>query len=255
MTPRKRGAPVGNKNALKHGFYSHAFTKEEQRERLSPARGGLQPEINLFKILIARTVRMLKPIGENSAPSFHESIAALYAVSMAVSRLNSFYRTNEELYAESDADLIEFYKNLGFTQEQIDEELYGPTQKARRGQVGNTNALKHGFYASVFKPDEIRKLEKITKAELNDEIALLRVLIKRTVVSMSVLSNLNSFDYLRGIRIITFAGSCVEKLERTRKLVFDEPMTVGKLLIQAIEKMDAERIAAGLGSLSPLADK
>jgi len=80
-------------------------------------------------------------------------------------------------------------------------------------------------------------------------------LIKRTVVSMSVLSNLNSFDYLRGIRILTFAGSCVEKLERTRKLVFDEPVTLGKLLIRAVEDLDAERIAAGLGSLSPLADK
>jgi hypothetical protein len=254
MKSHKRGAPAGNKNALKHGFYSHALTKEERRDRLSPARYGLQPEINLFKILIARTVRMLKPIGENSAPSFHESIATLYAVSMAVSRLNSFYRTNEELYAESDADLIEFCTRLGFTQEQIEMELCGPPEKIRRGQVGNTNALKHGFYASVFKPDEIRKLEKITKAELDDELALLRVLIKRTVVSMDVLSNLALFDYLRGIRLITFAGACVEKLERTRKLVFDEPMTTGKLLTRAIEDLDAERIAAGLGSLSPLAD-
>ena len=27
--PRKRGAPRGNKNAWKHGFYSHLFTREE----------------------------------------------------------------------------------------------------------------------------------------------------------------------------------------------------------------------------------
>ena len=140
---------------------------------------------------------------------------------------------------------------MGFTQEQIEIELYGPAPKTRRGQVGNTNAMKHGFYASVFKPDEIRKLDKITKAELNDEIALLRVLIKRTVVSMNAFSNLNRFDYLRGIRVITFAGSCVEKLERTRKLVFGEPVTTEKILTQAIDQWNAERIAAGLGSIDP----
>ncbi len=235
MTPRKRGAPVGNKNALKHGFYSHAFTKEEQREWIS-AKGGLQPEINLFKVLIARTARMLKPIGENSAPSFHESIATLYVVSMAVSRLNSFYRTNEKLYAASDNSLIEFFTGLGFTQEEIDNEIYGAGERTRGGQVGNTNALKHGFYASVFNPGEIRKLEKITKAEINDEIALLRVLIKRTVVSMNGQSNLDIFDYLRVIRVITFAGSCVEKLERTRKLVFDEPVTLHKILMKAVDE-------------------
>ena len=116
MTSRKRGAPVGNKTALKYGFYSHAFTKEEQREWIS-AKGGLQPEINLFKVLIARTARMLKPMDENSVPSFHESVAALYVVSMAVSRLNSFYCTNEKLYAALDACLMELCKSLGFTQE------------------------------------------------------------------------------------------------------------------------------------------
>ncbi len=88
----------------------------------------------------------------------------------------------------------------------------------------------------MFNPGEIRKLEKITKAEINDEIALLRVLIKRTVVSMNGLSNLDIFDYLRGIRVITFAGSCVEKLERTRKLVFDEPVTLHKILMKAVDE-------------------
>ena len=95
--------------------------------------------------------------------------------------------------------------------------------------------MKHGFYASVFKPGEIRELEKITKAEINDEIALLRILIKRTVISMNSLSALDKLDYLRGIRVITFAGSCVEKLERTRKLVFDEPVRLNKLLEAAVD--------------------
>jgi hypothetical protein len=234
---RKRGAPPGNKNALKHGFYSRAFTKEEQCEWESATNGRLQPEINLFKVLIARTARMLKPINENPAPSFQESLAMLYVVSMAITRLNSFYRTNERLHSTNDDGLIELCKRLGFTQEEIDAEIYGAGTRTRGGQVGNTNALKHGFYASVFKPGEIRKLEEMNKTEINDEIALLRVLIKRTVVSLYCLSNLDIFDYLRGIRVITFAGSCVEKLERTRKLVFDEPVTLQKILMEAVDDL------------------
>ena len=31
MTKRKRGAPRGNRNALKHGFYSAAFKEQERR--------------------------------------------------------------------------------------------------------------------------------------------------------------------------------------------------------------------------------
>jgi len=237
---KKRGAPPGNKNALKHGFYSRVLTIEEQREWKSAAKGRLQPEINLFKILIARTASLLKPLGENPAPSFHESLSMLYVVSMAIARLNSFYRTNEKLFGASDDSLIELFNRLGFTREEIDNEIYGTGERTRGGQVGNTNALKHGFYASVFKPGEIRKLEKMDKIEVNDEIALLRFLIKRNVVLMDGLSALDFFDYLRGVRVITFAGSCVEKLERTKRLVFDESTELEKIISDSLRDINEE---------------
>jgi len=83
MTEKKRGAPPGNKNALKHGFYSRAFTKEEQREWKSAAKNRLQPEINLFKVLIARTASMLKPIGvSHSLPSGHPEIGGIWQLSL-----------------------------------------------------------------------------------------------------------------------------------------------------------------------------
>ena len=49
----------------------------------------------------------------------------------------------------------------------------------RGGQPGNTNALKHGFYTKNFSPAECRDLQAINADVLSDEIALLRVLIKR----------------------------------------------------------------------------
>lgn len=217
-----RGAPKGNKNARKHGFYSHTFTEEEHRQWKSATSGRLYPEIKLFKVLIARTASLLKPLGENSAPSFQESLSMLSTVTLAVARLNSFYRTNEKLDSV-DSDLPdEFLTRMGFTRNQTDMEIYGPGKKLRGGQLGNANALRHGFYASIFKPEEILKLDKVEKHEIDDEIAFLRTLIKRTVASLYDQTDLSRLEYLKAVRVITYAGSCVERLECTKNAICPE---------------------------------
>jgi hypothetical protein len=55
----------------------------------------------------------------------------------------------------------------------------GNGRKKRGGQLGNTNALKHGFYTKNFSLSERQGLESINEIVLADEIALLRVLIRR----------------------------------------------------------------------------
>jgi hypothetical protein len=229
--PPKRGAPKGNKNARKHGFYSRVFTEEEQREWKSAAGGQLQPEINLFRVLIARTAQRLMSADARSF-SFMENLAMLQAVSMAVARLNSLCRTNEKLYSADNKSDLEFIDRLGLTEEESKSESYATGEKSLGAQPGNTNALKHGFYASVFKPEEIRKLETIKNNEVDDEIALIRVLIKRTVASMFEQTDLDLLDYLKAIRVITYAGSCVEKMECTKKLVNPHPTMMDYLFKQ-----------------------
>lgn len=46
-------------------------------------------------------------------------------------------------------------------------------------QPGNVNAWKHGFYSRRFKLLELCDLEAVLSNSLNDEIALLRVVIRR----------------------------------------------------------------------------
>ena len=217
-----RGAPKGNKNAQKHGFYSHTFTEEEHREWKSAASGRLHPEIKLFKVLIARTASLLKPLGENSSPSFQETLVMLSTVTLTVARLNSFYRTNEKLDSVDSDIPIEFLTRMGFTREQTDLEIYGPAKKLSGGQSGNANALRHGFYASVFKPEEILKLDKVEKHEIDDEIAFLRTLIKRTFASLYDQTDLSLLEHMRAVRVITYAGSCVERLECTKMAICPE---------------------------------
>lgn len=216
---KRRGAPKGNKNARKHGFYSQAFTEEEHSQWKFTASGRLHPEIKLCKVLIARTSARLKPLDDDSAPSFQESLAMLSTVTLAVARLNSFYRTNAKLESDDNNIPDGFLTRLGFNQEQTEREIYGPGKKPGGGQLGNANALRHGFYASLLKPEEIRKLDKIKENEIDDELAFIRILIKRTVALLEDQIGLGWLEYLRAVRVITFAASCVERLECTKKCI------------------------------------
>jgi len=54
-----------------------------------------------------------------------------------------------------------------------------PVKRKRGGQPGNTNAFKHGFYTKNFSLAELRGLQASEGIVLGDEIALLRVLIRR----------------------------------------------------------------------------
>lgn len=51
--------------------------------------------------------------------------------------------------------------------------------RSKGAQPGNINALKHGFYSSQFSDLELNDLESALGVGLGDEIALLRVLIRR----------------------------------------------------------------------------
>jgi hypothetical protein len=55
----------------------------------------------------------------------------------------------------------------------------GTVKRKRGGQPGNSNAYKHGLYSKNFSLAERRSLEAANGVVLGDEIALLRILIRR----------------------------------------------------------------------------
>ena len=66
-TPKKSpGAPKGNTNALKHGFYSRSFRAVEQTELNEFDPASLQNEIELMRVFILRTAEL----GEQAAHNF-----------------------------------------------------------------------------------------------------------------------------------------------------------------------------------------
>src|SRR3990172_11869602 len=110
--PRKAGAPRGNKNAWKHGFYSHLFTREEALALSRPVKGQMQDEINLFKVLIDRVACQLNSADQQPL-SFKEHVLALHVVTMAIARMNSFYHTNKWFFVDKDEHIQEFSQRLG----------------------------------------------------------------------------------------------------------------------------------------------
>jgi hypothetical protein len=91
-TPKKKtsrpGAPPGNHNALKHGFYSSHFSPDEINWLDNNLEGGLKSEQDLLRVLIRHTVTAMQ--SENM--SYEHHIVALRTICLAMARLQAIYR-------------------------------------------------------------------------------------------------------------------------------------------------------------------
>ena len=92
---RKRGAQLGNKNRLTHGFYSASFTKNETNSLDTDIKGEFQDELSLLYVLIKRTVQSI-----NNDPDVPPDVYlnALRAVTQAIARIESIRRSQHYLY-------------------------------------------------------------------------------------------------------------------------------------------------------------
>jgi hypothetical protein len=86
---RKRGAPLGNTNNLKHGYYSSRFKKGETDDLEGYEFSGLQDEIVMMRVLIRRVVERSGDV-ENLA----HAVSLLRAMSLASISLTRLIRTH-----------------------------------------------------------------------------------------------------------------------------------------------------------------
>ena len=277
---RRPGAPRGNHNALKHGFYSRQFTRQESTDLSQPIMGCMQDEIIFFKVLIDRISRRMsreaassrhlasrgheapgKPAGAHPL-SFQESVLNLQVVAMAISRLNSFYQTNRLIDITNDDQVIDFLRERGFTEQQIRLEWYGGDAVSSSHTPLSSrasNSITHGFYASEFTPEELDRVSRWSKKDLKDEIALLRILIKRTYASILHHEMAHSdddeadrsaqIDCLHAYKILIYAASCLERLERSvgaTQRVARPPLGILNRALQEIHAEMAEKKSQGL---------
>lgn len=102
-------------------------------------------------------------------------------------------------------------------------------RRKRGGQPGNNNALKHGFYSHSFTRLENERLDTGIKGELDDEEALLNVLIDRTFESTNM-QEMSHDNYLMTLRAVALAVGRIESIHRSRKAIYETETSIEKAL-------------------------
>ncbi len=88
---RPRGAPKGNLNALKHGFYSRQFHSAEAAD-LDDFENTLEHEISLLRVMIRRTMELADGIDDLTLAT-----RVLDSLSSASNRLSNLLRAQKNL--------------------------------------------------------------------------------------------------------------------------------------------------------------
>jgi hypothetical protein len=117
----------------------------------------------------------------------------------------------------------------------------GNSRRKRGGQPGNTNALKHGFYTQNFSPAERKGLAAANGIVLVDEIALLRVLIRRFAEKMLASENVSLVQSSQHLAVVSEAMLRLASLLRTNHMLGgSESDTISEALSLALEQVTAE---------------
>jgi len=126
-----------------------------------------------------------------------------------------------------------------------------PSGRKPGGQSGNKNALRHGFYAKEFTPDENNRLDKQESVDVQAEIALLRVCISRlqkeldfdAVYFNNKLGNptdIRDDHYLKALNTLGFMTQSLSTLTRTHYLIRGKSGDVSDSILRALEEIRLE---------------
>jgi hypothetical protein len=91
---RRRGGQPGNRNALKHGFYSHNFTSREKSQLEQDILGEFQDEDKLINVFMDRVAAS----AQHEKLDFLSNVLALRAISIAIGRKIDIHRSKKDIY-------------------------------------------------------------------------------------------------------------------------------------------------------------
>jgi hypothetical protein len=111
--------------------------------------------------------------------------------------------------------------------------------RKRGGQPGNTNALKHGFYSRRFRRIEVQDLVTALSPGLMDEIAMLRVVMRRVFDHASE-ADIDLVAWSDALNILGVASTRLARLLRTQKDL-GQTDGVSDLLAQAVTRVLKEK--------------
>jgi hypothetical protein len=92
--PNSRGAPKGNLNALKHGFYSRLFRVSDSSSLEDDQLASLENEITLLRVMMRRTMELADGIDD-----LRDATRVLDALGATAGRLANLLRAQKSLRA------------------------------------------------------------------------------------------------------------------------------------------------------------
>lgn len=111
-----------------------------------------------------------------------------------------------------------------------------PPKRKRGGQKGNANALRHGFYATLFTAQEGRDLAKIETDSLLSEINLARAATRRV---FALHKNEKDPDRARALLdVLNRSVTAVANLLRTQMLLTGKATPLDDLISGVLAEMD-----------------
>lgn len=111
--------------------------------------------------------------------------------------------------------------------------------RKRGGQPGNRNAVKHGFYARSWKYRDRKGLEEVDPVGLADEIALMRVCIRRLAETFT--PDLPQEQQMRFMRTLSQAAYALNRMVRTQQLITpEEESELRQVLNRALSEVTQE---------------
>jgi hypothetical protein len=101
-TRRKRGAPPGNTNSLRHGFYSRRFRQVDLKdlEALRPG-SGLESEIAALRVALRL---LFESFSVSEAPDVPTAVSILLALGSTATRIAGLMRTNAILHGGQNSE-------------------------------------------------------------------------------------------------------------------------------------------------------
>lgn len=106
---KKRGAPAGNTNALKHGFYSTNFKAGELSDLEMLEDSGLDSEINMLRVASRRLFTLVFKddflFSDDKDLHLQAVIDSLGALGLAATRVSTLLRSKSLISGNSDSFL------------------------------------------------------------------------------------------------------------------------------------------------------
>lgn len=110
-----------------------------------------------------------------------------------------------------------------------------PPPRRRGAQPGNKNALKHGYYAGRFHRADLKAYRSHRFAGLTEEIALLRLYIRR-IVDLGV-EDQHFFESINLLRALSLAVTSLDRLVKTQAHLIDGDDDLSVLIREVYEEL------------------